>query len=312
MNYEIVNKKFNRLGVLDFFKYVFRTDIFVFNWIEGLRQKRFGKLQVIVFYFFLFCAKLVRKKIIWFLHDKYSHFSEKDKWVRLTFELVMRKSDAIITHSNDGIEFLKKFSLPDHIQIKYFPHPVHNTFSISECDEKKIDFLIWGTIFPYKGIVEFLEFISAQNQKKERPFEVLIIGRCYDENYKNQLRRFLSINIRYCDTLLKIEEIAGFAKQSKFILFTYLSASVLSSGALMDSIRMRSIIIGPNYGSFRDLSKFSFVKTYNSYDDIIDIYKKYEPDVDTINRQVEEFCQENTWGLFAEKMESVIERLYSK
>ena len=105
------------------------------------------------------------------------------------------------------------------------------------------------------------------------------------------------------DRLYEIEEISTFAEQSKFILFTYEPLSVLSSGSLMDSIRMRSIIIGPNIGAFKDLSSYSFINTYNNYDEIIKIYNDYKCNKAFICKEIKDFCKENSWDLFAEKID---------
>jgi hypothetical protein len=50
--FKIRNKTYSKIGVLDLFKYLFSTDIFYLNWIENLPQKKFGKLQTIVFFLF--------------------------------------------------------------------------------------------------------------------------------------------------------------------------------------------------------------------------------------------------------------------
>lgn len=307
-NNKIVNKKFNKKGVLDFFKYLFSVDIYVLNWIEDLVSYRFGKVQTIAFCFFLLISKSLRKKIVWILHNKYSHDRKKNFWTDFLFKMMINNADIILTHSLEGIDFVKKNSPKNANKVKYIIHPVRNIFPYKAINNaKKFDFIIWGSLYPYKGVLEFLEFINGSIRKSE--FKILIVGKCFDKHYKNSLQKYLSPNVIHCDKLFSIEEIADFVSQSKFILFTYKSSSVLSSGTLMDSIRMRTPIIGPDIGAFRDLKKYSFLEVYQNYKDILDIYDFYKEDTYQLNREVENFCLKNSWKSIMEELQPELENI---
>lgn len=302
----IVNNKFNSTGVLNFFKYLFKSDIFIFNWIENLGDRRFGKIQIFAFSIFLFCAKYLNKKIIWVLHNKYSHYKKRSRWTDLLMKIMVRNSDLIITHSTAGIDFVTEKYPGYELKVKYYIHPVKEIMpKKEELNRKKFDFLIWGTIFPYKGVLEFLKFIREHNSASK----ILILGKCFDSEYKKQLQGYMSKNIVFYDQIFSIEEIAQFARQSQFTLFTYKPHSVLSSGALMDSIRMRTIIIGPNHGAFEDLNSFSFIRTFKNYEDILIISENYKPHSDQVNDDLEDFCKKNSWKIFAENLENELAKL---
>lgn len=298
-NHTIVNKSINKKGVLDLFKYLFESDIFLFNWIENIYSRRYGKLQIILFLLFLLGVKILRKKIIWILHNKSTHDIKNNNWINFMFFLMMKHSDLIITHSLGGIDFAKKNYPKFTSKIKYLMHPTLEVLPVVSELPKKYDVLIWGVILPYKGIVQFLKFITDSNESSL--LKILIVGKCSDKEYKKQLDVFLSKNITHLDDFYNIDEICRFANQSKFILFTYRSDSVLSSGALMDSIRMGANIIGPNLGAFRDLSSYDFINTYNTYDDITKILKNKEFDVKLNSNEIQNFCFENSWNFFIEK-----------
>lgn len=307
-NNQIVNKKYNKKGVLDFFLYVFSADIYILNWIEDLVSYRFGKLQTILFCFFLFISKILKKKIVWILHNKYSHDRKKNLWTDLIFKLMINNADLILTHSLEGIDFLRRVSPKNAGKAKYLIHPIRNIFPLKAVNiPKPYDFLIWGSLYPYKGVLEFLQFIDGAISKPN--FKILIIGKCFDDDYKKALSKLLSSNIVHFDKLLTIEEIADFASQSKFILFTYKSASVLSSGTLMDSIRMRTPIIGPNIGAFKDLEKYNFLKVYQNYDDILHIYESYQQDSYQLNKEVENFCLKNSWKSIIQELQPELENI---
>ncbi len=298
VHHEVINKKFNSTGVLDLFKYLFKADIYLFNWIEEIPRRRLGKFQVPIFVFFLLTTKLFRIKVIWVLHNKYSHNLAKNKWSDFMYHLMMKNSDLILTHSSNGIEFGKKRYPKAVKKIKYEIHPIKSRLN-AEYAEKKYDFIFWGSIQPYKGIVRFLKFVKER--KDTSTIKILIIGNCLDVDYKKQIESYVCSNITYKEKFYSFEDIGKFAAQSKYILFTYSRSSVLSSGALMDSMRMNCRVIGPNYGAFQDLSYLTMVNTYNDFEDVLKILSldQLQP-ID--NTELDIFFKENSWLAFAHKL----------
>jgi glycosyltransferase involved in cell wall biosynthesis len=249
---------------------------------------------------FIFFAKLLGKKIVWVLHNIYSHEKTDQQWAKFLFRLMIKKSDLILTHSSGGVTFVQN-EFPRHaLKVKYIIHPVEELFPLKSEVEKKYDFLIWGTIHPYKGVIEFLEFVKQSPELKNS--KILISGICPDSKLKEQLLGHISENIKHIDKFSDINEIAELANQSHFILFTYNSESVLSSGSLMDSIRMGASIIGPNKGAFNDLSNFSFINTYKTYKDIVDMLSDKNLRNSQNQKEIEMFCYENSWAKFEDKL----------
>jgi beta-1,4-mannosyltransferase len=300
LHFEIINNKIVKNGVLNLFKYILRTDVYFFNWIEDLAVRRYGNIQIMVFVFFLFCAKCLRKKIVWTLHNKYSHSKVKSKWVDFMYNLMINHSDLIITHSHAGIDFINEINPIYTKKTKYFLHPIKPILPTVCPTDCIYDFLIWGDINPYKGVTEFLKFLKET--ERSHFFKILIVGHCLDKHYKVELNKYLSDNIVHHDEFYEIEKIASLANQSRFTLFTYKPESVLSSGSLIESIRMGSAIIGPNTGMFKDLSSFSFMKTYNNYDGIFEIFNSFNYNKNSLHTEVLKFCNENSWELFGERL----------
>lgn len=300
VHHEVVNKEKNSKGVVDFFKYFGKIDIYLFNWIEDIPRRKMGKLQVLFFILFLVLVKIRHKKIIWILHNKYSHNMASNPWTDFMFKTMMKNADLILTHSNEGIAFAKKKYPKYAHKIKYEIHPIKEKF-LNESTQKKYDFLFWGSIHPYKGIVKFLEFIKAQDDI-DSP-KILIIGRCFDVDYKKLLRSSLNADMVFEDKFYAMDDIAQFAAQSKFILFTYNTGSVLSSGALMDSLRMNAQIIGPNHGAFKDLSHLPTVHVFDDYEDILTVYKNRSEDQESDQQELNQFFEENSWLKFADKIQ---------
>lgn len=308
--YDIVNKEPNNVGVIDFLKYLPKTDAYFFNWIENLTNLRFGKIQLLVFVIFLYTAKyLLRKKIIWVLHNKYTHKKYGDSawknfWERYLFNLMVRKSNHILTHSNSGIDFVKE-RFPKHSnKVNYLIHPTDTLYKKMDSVPVKYDILLWGTIHPYKGISEFLEFAKESGQIEK--LNILILGVCPNRELKEKISRYYSNKLTHIEKFFDFDEIANYANQSRYVLFTYNSDSVLSSGSLMDTIRMGSLVIGPNKGAFKDLSTESFIDTYNSYEDIIKILNENKVKKESIYPEIVKFCTENSWNRYVEKLNACL------
>ena len=299
-DYEIINKNIIKNGVLDLFKYILKTDVYFFNWIEDLAMRRYGSGQIIVFLLFLICSKCLRKKIIWTLHNKYTHYKIRSNRVDFMYSIMLKHSDLIFTHSQSGIDLILEKNPSYAKKMKYLVHPVNPIFPLLAHADYIYDFLIWGDIHPYKGVTEFLKFLKET--ENIHLFKILIVGRCLDYHYKNELNKYLSSNIIHYDEFYEIEKIACFANKSKFTLFTYKPESFLSSGSLMESIRMGSAIIGPNIGAFKDLSSYNFMRTYNTYNEILEIYNDFNYCKKSILTDAVNFCHENSWDLFGKKL----------
>ena len=300
-NHTIVNKSINKKGVFDLFRYLLKSDIFLFNWIENIPYRRYGKFQVPIFLFIILIIKILKKKIIWILHNKGIHDIKNNNWINFMFFLMMRHSNLIITHSLEGIDFTKKKYPKFSSKVKFLMHPVTEVIPVNPELPQKYDILIWGVIHPYKGIIQFLKSFADSNESSL--VKILIVGKCNDKEYKKHLTKYLSENIVHLDDFYDIEEIARFANQSRYILFTQKSDSVLSSGALMDSIRMGSNVIAPNFGAFKDLSSYGFMQTYDTYDGIIKILRNKEIGVKSNSQEIQNFCYENSWDYFIKKFD---------
>lgn len=302
-HHKVLNEQAKNKGVLNLFKFLFQSDIFIFNWIENLPEKRYGRLQVILFVFFISCAKILKKKIVWILHNKYSHHRKKDSWIDFMFSFMMKKAGLIITHSDSGVEFVKKNYPEFSSKVKMLVHPTQDIIPKTSNVDKVYDVLIWGSIFPYKGILQFLDFVKEN--KALSSLKILIVGRCADGDYKQKLINSMTANVTFNDKLYGMDEISNFASQARFTLFTYKPLTVISSGSLMDSIRMGSRIIGPNHGAFRDLKDYGFMKTYDEFEDIIPIIKN---SMDTLpdSKELVAFCEDNSWDSFVQKLNKAL------
>jgi beta-1,4-mannosyltransferase len=301
----VVNSAAPNRGVLNLYLFYFKTDIYILNWIEFVEEKKFGWLQAFLFRIFCTITRFSSKKIIWILHNKGSHLKKdkKDKHGGL-FSVMMNVSDHIITHSQEGVRFVKKMYPFAVEKVSVFTHPILPPFSDGSHKEKEYDLLIWGALHPYKGVDLFLAHVKST--PSFNTFKILVIGKCFDEVYEKKLRENLSVNVQFFDRTFSLQEISQFASNSKFVLFTYQSETVISSGAFMDTLRMDTQIIGLSHAVFEDFQYLSNVHTYSQFMEIPDIINKYSFGDGLSFDLRQQLYLENSWDVFNDNILGVI------
>jgi len=284
-------------GILNMFKYFFRTDIIFLNWIENLPDKRLGTLQTLCFIFILQAYKISGKKIIWTVHNKESHNRNGKFLKNLLFRFLLNNSDKIITHASEGVSYIDEMKPGLSRRILFFPHPVKNRLNMKENLHKPIDILIWGTIAEHKALDKFLAYL-VQN-KLGHKYTIVIIGKIYSPEYESTILNFCNEKIKIENRFATMDELSALINQSRMVLFTYESKFVLSSGALMDTISFGGKVIGPRTGAFEDLEKEGIVQTFATYDELIRLIDARIKNPTDQGDNFTDFIAKYSWANFA-------------
>ncbi len=299
LNY--LNENFpSNIGILNLYKFLHKADLLILNWIEDLPDKKGGLFQSFVFLTLLKLKKFSRIKIVWTLHNKYSHNSSKFYIKKLLVSSLLKRSDIIITHSTEGIKFAETLHPGVSSRIFYFPHPVVplNGF-VKKNFDKKYDILIWGTLSPYKAIDIFLEFLAKR--KALNKYRILIAGKSVNPEFFMKLKKYENENIEIRNQFIENDELVAMIQQSKVTLFTYSGDSVLSSGALIDSISYGAVVFGPDTGAFGEMGRAGVIRTYESLEDLFVLLEQMDQlDNSGIPERISEFIKAHTWSKFGE------------
>lgn len=212
-----------------------------------------------------------------------------------------KQSNLIITHSTEAkYKAAKLTQRPLH----YVCHPVKPVEFSNLTNVPPTELFIWGTILSYKGIPEFV----CNPLLKKYGCKVHIIGKCSDSDLDNRIKDacLYNCNVTYENRRAGNDELVSYCKNSKYVLFPYIEGSVSSSGALIDTIVMGGVPIGPNIGAFHDLSLEGLCLVYDDIEELFDIVNKQE----TIDKnKVSQFIKENSWEAFADKFNKLTTEL---
>ena len=174
--------------------------------------------------------------------------------------------------------------------------------------EPEADVLIWGTISPYKGVDQWLQYVADQRL----PLRVRIVGHCGDACLAGRIAELArqAPAATFSNRSITFEELAAEVARARFVLVPYAAESVLSSGILMDSLSVGAKVIGPNVGSFRDYAAEPLlrVSTFDSPADVARIVAADDglpADLDSYER----FLDAHNWVHFAGQLTKLIEEL---
>ena len=124
--------------------------------------------------------------------------------------------------------------------------------------------------------------------------------------YKNNM-------IQIEDAFVKHEDLAQLIDESHCVLFTYSGESVLSSGALIDSVAHRATVVGPYVGAFKEMADMGIIKAYNHFDEIPQILAEIKEENPELRlKKISQFIQTHTWEEFSKALNSHLTSLNKK
>ena len=211
---------------------------------------------------------------------------------------LMKYAHVIVTHSRVAEKEVRKHAKG---QVIYVCHPVNVFSDIKPYNViSQPDLFIWGSILPYKGVLEFLQCKEFQMSG----LKLKIIGQCKDLQLCNKIEECCKASgslAVYENRSPSFDEIAAYCRTAHYVLFPYVGDSISSSGALLDTISLGGLPLGPRKGAFLDLAEEGVCLTYDNYAELILIAKAKKAKNNTVD-----FCQRNTWDKFAKVLSETV------
>ena len=307
-HFDVVNANHpSSTGIFDIIKYLRKLDVVYLNWGEEVPENKYGRVQGIFLLLLLQYLKLSSILIVWTLHNKKSHYSHHSLLKKMLYNQMLKKSDLIITHAREGLRLI-----PEGTLACFQHHPVTKSLIKQEPNkEYSYDIIIWGTIYPYKGIHTFLGFLEEKGDIAK--YRILIAGKIVTQTLADELQAYHQKynNLELMDGYIEQERLIELVQASKITLFTYHSDSILSSGVLMDSLTYGATIVGPAVGAFNDLHQLGLIETYTDFNSLISVVDKtLSSEKENLSNQTKlaEFISANSWNEFSLTVLKLIEQ----
>lgn len=244
--------------------------------IVGFNSRNLLKwlLKGLISFFDINIAKyLVKTKIVWTIHNLYSHESKFTHLDKLFRKFISNKIDALICHCTEGKKkFLIEYSVPlDKIHIvqhgnylKCYKNEISKEEARKYLNLKKEDliFLYFGSIRPYKGVEKLINIFKSLNGHQNA--KLLIVGKPMTNEFKNKLVR-ISSNSKNLELELKFipdEKLQVYFNASDVFVASH--KEILTSGAIILAMGFGKAIIAPKLGCISDILNDKGAFLYNS------------------------------------------------
>ncbi len=238
-----------------------QVDIVHLHWLPSLHSGFRGAMQVRLFMARLRCLLLLRKKIVWTVHNLYSHESsnqEREKWL---VREVLKVASKVIVHTASSRRLLvEEFGECAEGQLKVIPHGNYigvypnevtqdNARSQLNLPQSSRILLFFGHIRPYKGVSQLI----AAFREIDDPNAILVIaGKPLNESMAEEIRSLAVEDPRIVLFLKMIpdEEAQIFLNAADVVVFPY--QQILTSGALILAMSFGKACLAPRLGAIAE------------------------------------------------------------
>ncbi|RYZ21252.1 MAG: hypothetical protein EOO16_13715 [Chitinophagaceae bacterium] len=285
-----------RLGLLDLVRRLPQTDIVYLNWIEDLADKRFGYVQLAMLLPLLLVCRLSGKRIVWFVHNGVSHSRRHWRAKRFTVSVMKKLAHTVLAHADEAAHV----SGPRPVAV--FDHPTPR-FTPPEPAETRWDLLLWGSVSPYKGVLEFVRLHAARPELQG--LKVLVAGRFSSPELYEAVKAAAHPNVTIRNEVISEDELPRLVAQSRYVLFAYLSASVLGSAALSRTLAYGKTVIGPHCGAFRALAERGLLYSFRNEEELAGLLASLQAAPRTVDPEaLRRYTEEHSWDHFAAFLEA--------
>lgn len=283
-------------------------EAYIFHWIEDIPSAPHGFLQTCAAVWLILRAKAGKRKVVWFFHNKRPHGEAHGRMKKLMSRFIVKRADLIVTHAREGLEVIRRQRPQSAARAVFLHHPTKNRISFRGAPSApETDLLVWGTISPYKKVLELVRFAVLRHWG----LRIKIIGKCDLEQMREELEEAAKESpcITFENRGIPFAELEAEIRKSKFVLVPYAQESVLSSAVLMDSLSFGARVIGPDAGSFKDYAQEPQVGvyTFGTFSGIPAVVSREYRPLDIGNYKA--FLDSHSWNAFGEAFSQLLRRL---
>jgi glycosyltransferase involved in cell wall biosynthesis len=270
---------FNAKNMLKFWVYISKSyQIYHFHWPHNIlvgnsRIKAFCNL--IVFYSFIKFLKLMKKKIIWTVHNMEAHDKKYDRMHQWVDKILYRNVDGFISLNKVGINAIKeKLEKANKQKVVYTPHPHYkyyykNSFS-RECARQKLGiksnkyvFLFLGQIKAYKNVIGLVKAFKSLEVRNK----FLLIAGKIDDEIKDELFRLTdgANDIILYPSFVHDDDLQLFLNSADLVVTPY--NAIFNSGSIFLNLSYSKPTLAPALWALPELQDTvgkSWIKMYSA------------------------------------------------
>jgi beta-1,4-mannosyltransferase len=230
-------------------------------------------LGVVAYWYYLFFLWIVKRlgfRLVWTAHNVLPHEQAFPDDVAARKKLAAW-ADLVIVHSASTVEELKKIGvilkrvvvIPHGSYVGVYPNIIKRAEARNKLGiaENVFVYLYLGLVRPYKGTEELL---AAYGEIQNANNELIIAGKCQDENLKKILRGVSgSGNIMWHDKYINDDDLQIYFAAADVVALPF--KAITSSGSALLALSFGKAVIVPSLGDLANLPD-SIVYKYSSED----------------------------------------------
>lgn len=258
-----------------------RSRFFLYNWYENIDSPN-ATIVLARKIFKIFVLKVVKKRIIWVMHNKIQH-NKSNVGNRIMRWYMAHMSNAIMILCDESMKSVITLGNEKRMRLKTYKVPLINYCSlIGDIPEAqpisgKIRMLSFGRIQPYKCLDVLIEALN--NATTINKVELSIVGNAQDSKYLDFLREMAkdNSNVKFISRFVSMDELKVFARDTDLFVVPLDVTSSLNSSAVMMAFSLAKPVICPNIGTtleYQDISSFSYTYNYDGRMDHISSLKE--------------------------------------
>ena len=238
------------------------------HWIDGFSGFRSKNMLVSILISFLFIIDIfltkfiLKAKIIWTIHNKYTHECFHIQVERTIRKFFSNKVDAVICHCNQakkeiqsefGIPKNKIYVIPIGNHIDGYKNEISKEKALKNLNLKVDDliFLSFGVIRPYKGINKLISCFKIIS--KSENVKLMIIGKPINNEIKTDIITSSKAidNIKLQFEFIRDDDVQIYFNAADIVVFSF--QKILSSAGILLAMSFGKPIIAPRLGCIVDI-----------------------------------------------------------
>jgi len=251
----------------DFFN--FKFDIFHMHWPEtylNLPNVFHRYLCTFFVIFYLIILKVLRKKIIWTVHNLKPHENRSPKLAYISYLLFYFFSNRLIFLSNiSKNSFYEKYRIKNiNAKISIINHPLYSIPQVKQDPKLRKSCLFFGLMRSYKNIDNLIGKYSLISSH----YPLYLLGRC-EKSYQKKLIKQAGSNVIFEFGPYEETRLQQYLNETIGVIIPY--SDVTNSGVVFRAISSNVNLLLPDLPYMRELSKtFNYERKCLFYSGVLD------------------------------------------